>query len=703
MSVLAASERVTVSTARTRAGFTHQPALDGIRGLSVLLVLLFHGGWSWFRGGYVGVSVFFTLSGFLITRLLLLEHATHGRINVVRFWGRRMRRLLPASMVCLIGVGLFGAAGAFGDVPGLGHDLVGAVLQIANWFQLGGDASYAQQVVGAGARSPLDHYWSLAIEEQFYWLWPLALVAILRTRNPDRIIYRLTAGSIVLAPMIALGWGSNAAYWATPARAGEILVGAALATLLSRPSPPAALLGLPSLAVIVWAATRWPADGGPAYRGMLPLLAIASAGLILAVQVQSPLRRAFSFRPLVDLGVISYGVYLYHWPVFMLLDGHTPGGRLVSFVTKVAVTVAFAAGSYRWIERPIRRGVARRRHLAPAFAGGAVVVLVVAGYGSFASADRFAQPEDAVSQLEPVTSLEELAPDAPATTTPVPDTTEPVPGSASSGAVFDDTIPPGSTAASVPDATVPVSAPAEAMPAAAVVPDVAVAMVPTRPVRVLVVGDSTAWALGDGLAEWAELHPELASVSLTVGPGCGFILGGHVPEDDGSGYAERCSSLLQTDMMSAIVDLQPDVVLLMAARTDIKDREWDPAEGPISNLDPRFQERQAADYRNLTDWVLGAGVQKVVWVKPLVVRPAPAPADEAADPTRVAALQALIEGTVAGSDPARVASIDLAGWYATSGMDDPSSRVDGIHFEVPAATTVAERLVGPSLVNFALS
>jgi peptidoglycan/LPS O-acetylase OafA/YrhL len=283
---------------RRRHQFAHQPALDGVRGLSIVLVLLFHGGFSWMAGGYVGVSVFFTLSGFLITRLLIREHADHGRINVVRFWGKRIRRLAPASIVCLVGVAVLGAAGAFGDAPTLGRDLVGAVVQLANWFELASDVTYSEQVLDL--QSPLAHYWSLAIEEQFYLLWPLAMVAVLRRRRPDRVIVGLAVAAGLAAPIIAAVWGSRAAYWSTPSRIGEILIGAALAAVLDqrhqRPPRWVALLALPALVTIVWAATQWSSGSGPAYDGLFPLFALASAALILSLQVSSPLRRAMAFR-----------------------------------------------------------------------------------------------------------------------------------------------------------------------------------------------------------------------------------------------------------------------------------------------------------------------------------------------------------------------------------------------------------------------
>src|ERR1700712_3104203 len=143
----------------------YQPALDGVRALAVIAVLLFHGGLSWMSGGYLGVSVFFTLSGFLITSLLLREGDATGRIDVARFYTRRARRLLPASLVCILAVCALAAAGAFAGVAGLRRDVLGALLQVFNWVKLGSGESYADlNNLTAGLRHPLDHYWSLAIE-----------------------------------------------------------------------------------------------------------------------------------------------------------------------------------------------------------------------------------------------------------------------------------------------------------------------------------------------------------------------------------------------------------------------------------------------------------------------------------------------------------------------------------------------------------
>ena len=168
-------------------GFSYQPALDGVRALAVAIVLVFHHGW--LDGGYVGVSVFFTLSGYLITSLALVEHDRTGRLDVGAFYGRRIRRLLPASLACLAGIVVLAWFGLFDDVEDLRRDIWAALAQVYNWVALSGGQTYADLVAGGeGVRSPLDHYWSLAIEEQFYWLWPLALVAVLRAGRRGRVL-----------------------------------------------------------------------------------------------------------------------------------------------------------------------------------------------------------------------------------------------------------------------------------------------------------------------------------------------------------------------------------------------------------------------------------------------------------------------------------------------------------------------------------
>ncbi len=341
----------------------YQPALDGVRALAVLAVLLFHAGTPGFGGGYLGVSLFFTLSGYLITSLLIREHDATGAIGFGAFYGRRMRRLMPASIATVAAVVVIAAVSdVFDGVAGLRAQVVGALLQVSNWVLLAGNSSYQDLLAeGSGAVSPLEHFWSLAIEEQFYWLWP-PLVMLLLTRVRARrarlwAIGALTGAAMVAAPVIAAVWGPDAAYWATPARLGEILVGAFLAFVLTGASLPKhiSLLAPISLAALAVAVVLFPASSGPAYEGLLPLVAVLSGGLILGLQADSPLRRALSLRPLVAIGLISYGVYLIHWPVFVIVDADRTGldGPTLTIV-RFVITAVIAIASYFLLERPIR-------------------------------------------------------------------------------------------------------------------------------------------------------------------------------------------------------------------------------------------------------------------------------------------------------------------------------------------------------------
>ena len=330
-----------------RSTIAYQPALDGVRALAVAAVLLFHAEVAGFDGGYLGVSVFFTLSGYLITSLLVHEHDRTGGIDLRTFYGRRVRRLLPASALCLAAVVVVSVVSdVFVGVADLRRQIVGSILQVANWVFLAGEGSYQQifQQTG-GARSPVEHFWSLAIEEQFYWVWPPTMLFVLARVRSQRgrtiTLAAVTAAFATAAPVIAAVWGSDAAYWATPARIAEILIGALLAVVLARRAVPAAIAWLAPAALLALATcvVLFPASSGPAYEGWLPVVAVGSAALVLGLQAPGPLERALSLAPFVWLGRISYGVYLYHWPIFVLLDEQRTG-----------------------LDRPVLGAVAARRH-----------------------------------------------------------------------------------------------------------------------------------------------------------------------------------------------------------------------------------------------------------------------------------------------------------------------------------------------------
>jgi peptidoglycan/LPS O-acetylase OafA/YrhL len=659
-----------VSAVPRRSGFAYQPALDGVRALAVAMVLVFHAGFGWMSGGYVGVSVFFTLSGYLITSLALVEHERTGALDVRAFYGRRIRRLLPASVLCLVAVVALAAGGLFAGVDHLRRDVWAAVIPVYNWVLLSGGRSYADLVSGVGdPASPLDHYWSLAIEEQFYWVWPLALVGLFALRRRARLVAvaLMVAAAAAAAPLIHAVWGADATYWSTPARLGEILVGGLIAVLFHRPALapgrlPAAVrwLAPAGLVVIVWAAMTWPAGSGPAYVGWLPVFALASGALIVGLQVDSPLRRILSVRPIVFVGVISYGIYLFHWPIYAVLDGQRTGlDDAPLFAVRVAVTLAVAVLSFLLFERPIRlaRRVRWRTTITAALAGGAAVVALA----TLLPTEQPAYWITTGAELERVAlePVDSVAPVAVVTTTTAP--------------------------ARGPDAAVaaPVQAPSTTLPAAL-----------SRPVRVVVVGDSTASATGQGLVSWAAEHPDLARVSILWAPAFGFMRRGD-PVDLDADFAAACDRLsrqLPADMRR----LRPDVVMLMSTVGDVGDRAY--VDGVLAPPSPVFVDRLAEDYVRFVDRLVAAGVGHVA----LVVPPPPGlPLPGGVnDPARWEALRTGIQRVV-GQRPDVVSVVDLAGWdadHATKGR-----RPDGLHYSEAAATEIAENFLAPLLIDAAVS
>ncbi len=373
--------------------FGYQPALDGLRAVAVALVLGFHLQVPHLTGGYLGVSVFFTLSGFLITQLLLSELADTGSVDIVHYLGRRARRLLPAGLLGLALVIGLSAADQFEPSRSLRRQIWAALLQVANWSDLLRGNSYTDLF---SAPSPVAHYWSLAIEEQFYWFWPLALLVIVKVIHRRRplpylelvrllvpIVGALFLIAAVSAPLTARWWSNDAAYLATWARSAEILSGALLAVLSRRGVAIARLapITLPALMAIVVIAVITPAGRGWAYGGGLPLFAVLTAVLLAGLQGESPARTLLSAPPLVWVGKISYGIYVFHWPMIVWLTPDRVGfGGFWLGLVRVVTAVALALVSYRLVEQPVRLGewFQRTRRVAPAAVGATVGVACLA-------------------------------------------------------------------------------------------------------------------------------------------------------------------------------------------------------------------------------------------------------------------------------------------------------------------------------------
>jgi len=353
------------------------PALDGIRAVAIGLVLVEHGGIPGVPGGFLGVDVFFVLSGFLITSLLLDELGRRGRIALAAFWIRRARRLLPALIVMVLAVVAARTLFPAEATTTLRDDAVAAFFWVANWAFVAQKTDYFAQ---GSPPSPLQHTWSLGVEEQYYLFWPLlvlAVAAVFGARVRWGVFALATvgaAGSAVAAILLASDAEVNRVYFGTDTRVQALLVGAAAAALLVRDwsmltaggtlirtrwrrwsAGALSVLGLAMLAALTHYATGSARD----FRtGLLIVVALAAVLVVAPVALDQggPVARALAWRPLVWLGAISYGVYLWHWPIFLALNGERTGWsgwRL--FALRCAVTVAVATASWWLLEQPIRR------------------------------------------------------------------------------------------------------------------------------------------------------------------------------------------------------------------------------------------------------------------------------------------------------------------------------------------------------------
>jgi peptidoglycan/LPS O-acetylase OafA/YrhL len=367
-----------------RARITYQPALDGLRAFAVTAVILYHLSYSWADGGYLGVDAFFVLSGFLITTLLLTERESAGRISLTAFWGRRARRLLPALFLLLVVVVLYASTtmSAF-QLEDLRGDALASLFYVANWHFIATDQSYFALLTQP---SPLQHLWSLAIEEQFYLLWPLIVVGVLLlARGSRRALGIVTVVGIVVSQItMAVLYNENdpsRAYYGTEARAHTLLVGCLLALVLAGRLEVGGRLrrvlpigGIVAFAVVLymWSNT---APGPRLFYGGGLVFSIAAAVVIAAsIQPAGPMRAFLGLAAFRYVGKISYGLYLWHWPVIVFVTtDRTDLSGLSLNALRIAITVAFTLASYYLLEQPILRGA-----LAPRVARFALPVSIVA-------------------------------------------------------------------------------------------------------------------------------------------------------------------------------------------------------------------------------------------------------------------------------------------------------------------------------------
>jgi peptidoglycan/LPS O-acetylase OafA/YrhL len=545
------------------------PALDGIRAFAVLGVMAFHSAIPFLPAGFLGVDTFFVLSGFLITSLLLGEWRERVTIRLATFWARRARRLLPALLLMLVFVAFYAAfVVPAGTYPGLRLDALSTLFYVANWhFILVGSNYFVQ----TGPVSLLTHTWSLAIEEQFYLVWPLVVLGVLHFTRSLRVLLGVCViGAVASATEMALLYHSVAnltrLYYGTDTHCQCLLVGASLAVTLAIVSERRRALGtVPPLrsgaSPVPGGDPGWVADGTRAkvwmmvigtvgaaatavlwwqasyespflWHGGFLLAALSTAAVLLCVvcSQHSPLALALSVSPLRFLGRISYGMYLWHFPLFQWLDGarvHLTGYPL--FVVRAAVTVAVATASFYLVERPIRQGSFFRQWRAWLVTPAAVIAVVAALIASTTG------PAVALPRPSPTTS----------TTTPA---------------------------------------------------------VAGPPVKVLVAGDSTALTLGLGLSVEAKNYGVTTKDEAIVG--CGVAVGPAV-ETKSERYptAYPCNSVpppagtpLLTPKTGApwaerwtvwyknwIASYDPNVAILLAGRWEADTRTYDGTWTNISN------------------------------------------------------------------------------------------------------------------------
>ncbi|MGV9802988.1 acyltransferase family protein [Mycobacterium sp. NPDC003449] len=656
---------LTARRSRTAPKRRDIPALDGIRAIAVLLVLAGHGGVPGVAGGFIGVDVFFVLSGFLITSLLLDEFARTDRIDLKGFWIRRARRLLPAMLVMTLAVVVARDLFPPDAVTSLRDDAVAAFFWIANWAFVAQRADYFSQ---GATPSPLQHTWSLGVEEQYYLIWPLLLVGamlLLRRRSARAVrisVFVLAAGGVAAsaaASILLLGGADdpdalNRVYFGTDTRAQALLIGAAAAALLVRDWSALTVSGtlirtrwrrwiawlapIPGIALLAVAAHLATGSAADFRHGLLIAVALGAVLIVapVALDQNGYVARALAWRPLVALGAISYGVYLWHWPIFLILNGERTGLTGWSLLAlRCAVTIGASWLCWLLIEQPVRRW--RPQHVP-------MLPLAAATVATAAVATMTVIPVD---------------------TRPA----EPGPDVMSAAAIQEQ------RGAEVPVAVG--SPPVRRAPG-------------TRTVAVF--GDSVAWTL----MRYLPKTPGLSFSDYTT-IGCGIARGGpyrsagetinQKPECDT--WPERWAQRLRHD--------RPDTVLLMIGRWEIVDRMHD---GEWTHIgDDDYDGYLAGELRRALDILGSTGARVAVTTAPYNRRGERAdgslyPEDQ---PARVEEWNAMLRKAVGNRPNVSVldfnAKLNPGGSY-TARIDGIRMRSDGVH-----PTAEAVKWLTPWLVD----
>ncbi|MDP9331725.1 MAG: acyltransferase [Actinomycetota bacterium] len=637
----------------TAPRFGYHAALDGLRAIAVLSVIAYHYDYAWAKGGFLGVDTFFVLSGFLITTLLVLEFRRASKLRFAAFWARRARRLLPALLLVLAFVAAYSHLAV---VPwernGVRDDMFASLFYVANWRFIFDQRGYFQLF---SAASPLRHMWSLAIEEQYYLVWPLVVLACLRLgRGSTRVLGCVcvlgAAGSILSMGLRFHPGDPSGAYYATDARAHTLLIGALLALLLLAWKPDArarralAVAAIPAIVAVLVATHGASGTGASYYRGGSALFAGVVAVLIAGVVQPGPVSSLLSTRPLAWIGRISYGLYLWHWPIDVwLVPSRVHVGTTALNVLRLGVTFAAAIASYYLVERPIRERTWSLRLSAAAFAP---AVAVMAGIITASAVGATAPPGFIWGYGDPLL----CGP---------PRTSE--------------TSEAKTAAAKMGPLSLPVSA---------------------RDQRILLVGDSTACSLWPGL----NAAGDAAGIATFQGSvfGCG-VASGQITTTRNEAItpnSSRCPALVDSDVGQALARVRPTIVLWMSIweKSDlVVDGRTVVAGTPAGEKE--IMARMDAALARLT-----AGGAHVVMITEAGPAPNPAQGTQTtslkADNDGYVRLNALLRRFQA-RHRSQVSVVDLATKLCPGGPPCPArvmglhARPDGRHFTPTAATWAA--------------